>query len=196
MSTSWLTRQPNRLNQIAVAFPTQCNAGSLKRDSFYFSFPCSLSDVKLILLVIGRVLANENSLCLINRSSLLFFFWSLSSWEWAQSGRVMDEPGEVHEVSYIVPGTEISDANMQHGTVDVKPPWSTLPFSRLHFMPTGNKQWVLAGSSMAGTSPSCDEIASWHQDKFAVWCAFSEKGDQVLDFYFTMTALYRKLATN
>lgn len=30
VSTSWLTRQPNRLNQIAVAFPTQCSAGSLK----------------------------------------------------------------------------------------------------------------------------------------------------------------------
>lgn len=92
----------------------------------------------------------------------------------------MDEPGEVHVVSHIVPGTEISGANMQHGTVDVEPPWSTLLFWRLHFTAAGNKEWVLAGTSMAGTSPSTDETASWHQDKFAVWCAFSEKGDQVL----------------
>lgn len=66
----------------------------------------------------------------------------------------MDEPGEVHAVSYIVPGTEISD-----GTVDVKPPCSTFPFSRLHFMPAGNTHWVWAGSSVAGTSSSADETA-------------------------------------
>jgi len=38
----------------------------------------------------------------------------------------MDEPGKIHEVSHIVPGTEISDAKVQRGLHD--PPYLSQSF--------------------------------------------------------------------
>lgn len=64
--------QPHRLAQIAAAFPTPRNSGIIETFSFYFPFPRSFSDVKPILLVIGRDLTMKT----VSASStvLPFFF--------------------------------------------------------------------------------------------------------------------------